>query len=76
MESYSALSNNGNLPNLSEQNLVDCVYSIDTCNIGGNVPQAWEYVKRNGGIATQSNYPYISGSTKKVNNNIIFVSHI
>lgn len=66
LESYAALSSNGNLPNLSEQNLVDCVYNYDTCNNGGQNTDAWSYVQRNGGIATGSNYPYKSGSTQTV----------
>jgi len=67
LESYAALSNNGSyLPNLSEQNLVDCVYDFDTCNYGGNVLEAWDYILMNGGIATESNYPYKSGSSETV----------
>jgi C1A family cysteine protease len=67
LESYAALSNNGSyLPNLSEQNLVDCVYDFDTCDYGGNVLEAWDYILMNGGIATESNYPYKSGSSETV----------
>ncbi len=67
LESYAAIVNNGSyLPNLSEQNLVDCVYDFDTCDFGGHVYEAWEYIRMNSGIATQSNYPYNSGSSQAV----------
>jgi C1A family cysteine protease len=66
LESYSALLG-GNIPNLSEQNLVDCTYSYNGC-IGGYVTDAWQCVKNNGGIAVQSIYPYNSGSTNRVKN--------
>ena len=57
------------MPNLSEQNLVDCVYRTDGC-LGGLNPPAWYYVYTNGGIATELNYPYVSGKTGTVS--IIF----
>jgi len=49
---------------LSRQQLVDCTYSnYDGCN-GGDETDAWDYVKRKGGIALESNYPYwASGRT-------------
>jgi hypothetical protein len=65
MESYVALANGGTVPNLSEQNLVDCALGTNGCN-GGNDPSAWNYVKSNGGIATQAKYPYVSGTTGTV----------
>jgi len=65
MESYVALANGGTVPNLSEQNLVGCTYAYDGCN-GGQVSSGWNFVKSNGGIATQANYPYISGTTRTV----------
>jgi C1A family cysteine protease len=65
LESYTALAT-GQLPNLSEQNLVDCSYvGKDGCNGGAN-PDAFNYVLRNGGIASKANYPYVSGTSGTV----------
>ena len=68
IESYAVLANGGNVPNLSEQNLVDCAYGMDGCE-GGNNDYAWNYLIKSqaGGIATKANYPYDSGSTATVN---------
>ena len=66
IESYAALANGGRLPNLSEQNLVDCVYRRDGCQ-GGLDPDAWNYVKSKGGIATQTNSALLN--TIKINEN-------
>ena len=66
IESYAAIANGGRLPNLSEQNLVDCVYRRDGCQ-GGLVPDAWNYVKSKGGIATQTNSALLN--TIKINEN-------
>ncbi|KAJ3694029.1 hypothetical protein LUZ60_009509 [Juncus effusus] len=49
----------GTLKTLSEQELVDCVASCNSCN-GGNMDNAFSWVRQNGGITTQSNYPYIA----------------
>ena len=67
IESYAALANGGRLPNLSEQNLVDCVYGSDGCN-GGNDDDAFNYLIKNqsGRIAIESNYPYVSDITETV----------
>ncbi|XP_077488510.1 cathepsin L-like peptidase [Amblyomma americanum] len=51
----------GNLVSLSEQNLVDCSgkYHNHGCH-GGRVSFAFEYIKANGGIATEERYPYVA----------------
>ena len=56
MESAAAIAGSA-LPNLSEQNLVDCAYSYEGCN-GGWISSAYNYAKNNNGIDTQSAYPY------------------
>ncbi|KAJ3699301.1 hypothetical protein LUZ61_003006 [Rhynchospora tenuis] len=53
----------GNLISLSEQELVDCDTTCHGCS-GGYEYYAFDWVAKNGGITTEANYPYISGTTK------------
>ncbi|KAL6546515.1 hypothetical protein OROMI_022236 [Orobanche minor] len=53
--------NTGQLVSLSEQELVDCVGIRDIhtdCHGGGRKEEAFEFIQRNGGITTESDYPY------------------
>ncbi|KAL8130330.1 hypothetical protein V2J09_019490 [Rumex salicifolius] len=48
----------GELISLSEQELVDCVTDSRGCH-GGNMDSAFSFVQQNGGITTESSYPYM-----------------
>jgi len=57
------------LTSLSEQHFVDCDNRQNGgtdlgCN-GGLMDSAFTWAKKNGGIATEADYPYVSGTTKK-----------
>jgi len=49
------------LVSFSEQNLVSCDKTDYACN-GGWMDTAFTWVKNNGGIATETAYPYVSGA--------------
>ena len=72
LESAYAITN-GMLPDLSEQNLVDCVYNYDGCQ-GGFMTDVWAYIQSKIGVETESAYPYTSGTTKKVKKKTVKIS--
>ena len=44
---------------LSEQNLLDCISTINTNGCyGGWMGDAFDYIKTNNGINTENSYPY------------------
>nr|XP_028569710.1 cathepsin L1-like [Podarcis muralis] len=60
----------GKLIPLSEQNLIDCSWKLGNqgCH-GGYITRAFEYVRENGGINSETSYPYLEkdGSTCSYN---------
>ena len=62
---------NGRQSNLSEQDLVDCVYDHDDCLTGGWMWDAYTYISKMGGVPTESDYPYTSGETGTVSNYLL-----
>jgi cathepsin F len=54
----------GSLLQLSPQQITSCDHLALGCN-GGNTGTAYRYVKNAGGIEANSDYPYVSGTTKK-----------
>lgn len=58
LESVTAI-NTGKLVPLSEQQLVDCAQDFNNHGCNGGLPsQAFEYIKYNKGLMTESAYPY------------------
>ncbi|KAG8385457.1 hypothetical protein BUALT_Bualt03G0047300 [Buddleja alternifolia] len=47
----------GVLTSLSEQQIIDCDGAFDGCQ-GGRMEKAFEFVERNGGLASDTDYPY------------------
>ncbi|KAL1532161.1 ervatamin-B-like [Salvia divinorum] len=47
----------GKLTQLSEQHILDCNYEHKSCN-GGTMDRAFEFVRKNGGLASAIDYPY------------------
>lgn len=53
----------GNLVQVSEQEFVDCVNGgADTCQVGGEMTQAFEFAINKGGVEPESDYPYCACS--------------
>lgn len=69
----------GNLVSLSEQQLLDCeATNYDGCG-GGFRTEAFEYIAENGGLTTESNYPYtgIPGTcnSQKAKSTVVTISN-
>lgn len=62
IESEAMRELNGTIYELSPQQLVECDRTSLGCN-GGLQERAYNYVKRAGGIETESAYPYTSGAS-------------
>jgi len=57
LESAWFLAGKGSLPVLSEQQTVDCDTVDAGCN-GGDLPSAFDYMKKAGGVEAETSYPY------------------
>ena len=66
LEGIYAISHD-NLVSFSEQQIVDCDNGLTKahgCN-GGLMDQVFSYVSSNGGLCSEQDYPYVSGTTQK-----------
>ncbi|KAJ4757591.1 Cysteine protease [Rhynchospora pubera] len=67
----------GNLISLSEQELIDCDTSDNSACNGGLMENAFEFIKKTGGITTESNYPYKAQNgtcnTQKLNPPVVVI---
>ena len=52
---------NGNLTSFSEQELVSCDKVDQGCN-GGEMDDAFQWIQKQGGLCSESDYPYHSGT--------------
>eukprot|EP01084_Bolivina_argentea_P106706 190899_1 len=67
----------GQLVSFAEQELVDCADDFNNLGCNGGLPsQAFEYIMFNGGIDTEFNYHYVSGTTKTANANCSFSNKV
>ncbi|PIN26387.1 Cysteine proteinase Cathepsin L [Handroanthus impetiginosus] len=66
----------GNLVSLSEQELVDCEKDNEGCN-GGLMENAYEFIKKEGGLTTEDIYPYRARDgfcdTRKMNAPVVMI---
>ena len=68
--------NKGQLISLSEQQLVDCVGGNSRGCGGGFIDEAFQFMKENGGIATEESYPYkaIDGACNKAATSAVMIT--
>ena len=59
------VNGNGDVGELSEQEVVSCDTSDSGCN-GGDPATAWDWIKSHGGLTTAASYPYTQYATTKV----------